>query len=341
MNTFVEHVYDNGTLKITFNLQNEDEEKNTIVLPLNDGITCDSDCDEITPTSENDENDEIKYYLNIEFRDLSSFNTFNKKYTLSDITKHNPLFEHNCELLFDLFEKKPHYFNITKNILTISYILNIGKRKYNINLEIYEKIEEGENQEINKLRLQNEFLSKKIFKLEQEHKKIIIVNILTSPIATYEKHFELFKSLVSTNFDINCDLSLYSYGNVTKVCNVFHHIYTHQIATIINDDEKHDYMRNYLKLVISLGADVNWKAHDNSNTVIDTLFKSCYSTPFNQYLQIFELLLDNGADVNIVDNQNKTLLETIDDFLGNVNYKKHHDKINETKRLIMKKLGKW
>lgn len=215
MSTVAKHAYDNGTLQLTFNLCEEDEIKENFdeqFLPLNKNTT---------PVENESEKDKITYYLDIEFRDLSSFNTFNKKYTFEEIADLNPLFQHNPELLFDLFENKPDYFNITENILTISYILKIGKRKYNIKLEILENVEEGENEEINKLRLQNEFLSKKIFKLEQEHKKTIVVNILTnraSYMQNFAQNFELFKQLISTNFDINCDLHLYS---PTWMSNIF------------------------------------------------------------------------------------------------------------------------
>lgn len=90
-----------------------------------------------------------------------------------------------------------------------------------------------------------------------------------------------------------------------------------------------------------MGSDVNWKKSEDENTIICDFFIKCYASNSDNCLQIFELMLDNGADINILNTQKKTLLEVIDEFSNNQAVKPYHGKINEMKRIIMKKLGKW
>lgn len=323
------HAYNNGTLKIVLNIKNDDE-----YAPLSTNDETKEDCDDCEANQE--------YYLEIEFRDLSNFSVYNTKMTIEDISKIHPLFLNNTELLFDILENKPNDLKIVDNILSLYYILKIGKRKYDIYLNISEKIEEGSNEEVSKLKLQNEYLSKKIYDLEREYKKIMISNILLCSIDKYEYNFELFKKLISTNFNVNCDLYLHSRNNEAMYNILYYVINTHRNYMCNKTYPQYSCLFEYVKLLIDLGTDVNYRISITDIPMLIKLIDASISNKTDNFVDIVELFLDNKYDVSEIDNNKRTLLEHID-------FKCEQHKTNpayiayytDVKRVIMKKIGKW
>lgn len=217
--------------------------------------------------------------INIEFRDLSKFIMYKKEYAVKDIYKIHTLFQNNYELLFDLLENKPNNISIGNNSLSLYYILKIGKREYDIYLDIPEKNNNSSNKKMEKLILQNEYLSKKIFMLENEYKKSMVSNILLSGISDYEEYYELFEKLVSTDFDINCDLRLYSKGSIDNIL--------YKIVSWGGGGSRwNSTINKYLDLILKLDAHVNKKT-------IDIWLRYYHNNYLDKYIKIFLKLVKN------------------------------------------------
>jgi hypothetical protein len=296
-----QYVYNNGTLDIKFNKtieENKETYENTSTIYLD----------------ESDDSTQIVYILEIKFSDLVCFNTYHTCYTHVDISNINPIFGNNIECFFDLFEEKPFELEIGEDILNIIYVLQIGKRKHNITIPVNLKIIEGDTGKYEKLKLQNVFLSNKVLDLEKEYKKIMVCKILLiNDENSLMRNFELFKTLISTNFDVNGDFRLYSEN---KIENILDYIFkTHSFKIFDHYENENGIFNTYVKfLVEETDFDINYQ--ENSYAM---LFNACVLSFRKQGEDMLKFYIKNGLDDTRVNTTVKQIVKLVDNAVISIN----------------------
>jgi hypothetical protein len=291
-----QYVYDNGTLNIKFNKiieENKETYESTSGIYLNEL-----------------DNAQCVHILEIKFSDLVCFNTYSSLYTHKDISNINPIFNNNIECFFDLFEEKPSGLEVDDDILNITYVLQIGKRKHDITIPVNLKIIEGDAGKYEKLKLQNVFLSKKVFNLEKEYKKIMVCEILlTRDENSLMRNFEPFKTLVSTNFDVNGDFRLYSRNAIETILDYI--IKTHYLKIFDHYENENGIFNTYVKfLVEETNLDINHQIKPNL-----CLFPTGCCTNIKYHIPIEHMLkyfIKNGANNARVSATVECIVSTVD-----------------------------
>jgi hypothetical protein len=310
-----QYVYNNGTLDIKFNKtieENKETYENTSTIYLD----------------ESDDSTQIVYILEIKFSDLVCFNTYHTCYTHVDISNINPIFGNNIECFFDLFEEKPFELEIGEDILNIIYVLQIGKRKHNITIPVNLKIIEGDTGKYEKLKSQNVYLSNKLFDLEKEYKKIMVCKILLIiDEISFMRNFELFKTLVSTNFDVNGDFRLYS-GN--RIENILDYIFQTHIGIILKNYENENGIFNtYVKfLVEETDFDINYQVKSQS-ILFKVSFFQTFQTGYVHTDDLLIFLIKNGVDSTHINATVEHLVKLVDAKVIQCN-----EDIKNTKRMF-------